>query len=1321
MLQQKKLKLSNYYSDALKASYHFKQKNWDEARQFYRKSGEAFMKYRLYDRGDETKVCNYLAGSHELDGTPLKRKWQPNYSALLDTLSSSNYISQDELQALKTIKEDGNLGMHDSDVVPDRIETEASIKLVHACSRKLTVSFYKSIHKDIPSKLTDAYEGKVNADVLEEHFDFGEVLEAADNFNNRNQYILISPPNDKNTSVDLKSSLARIPWSFILDFDPNTKGQYGLFTAFGAAKDSRVVPLVIDQYESHISLPISTSGGRLNWLFANGLSESVGTSCSDFRSWNKRKYGKFIKEALRRFMTDSTNEYYIVCLNVEDRYLKDIIHSIDDIEEVEADLVHFIFVSTDEDYLGGVSEEAQDYSFNSASFKMSANEFILGVEETMSSAASVPLSSVIVPSRVSGKLDCIDISSIVSTLKDGGLYVVHASIGATAPNDLSPSDTFFRGEDISWNDISKGVEATRKIQDALKNKIKDRIQLRQSSKFLLYHDAGAGGTTLSRRLAYDLRKEYPVVLLNKYIKGVTEEKLHLFYNRVKIPVLAIVEASKVNITTIDALIRNCNSNKARFLFVIVERHNKKIGLFDQQNNIHLSDTMADSDEKNRFVNKVTHYAKNKSDMAEWDKKSPNQCEVIDFSLAICNDDFKQEKIEQYVSYYNRFLSPSLNEFVLYVSMIYHYSQKEVPDLIFRNLFKKDGVVIGLQKYLRNHPTEEKALYKILSNVTDEAGKQTLWRPRYARFADAVLQSVCSVGGWKEMVYESSINLINSIKSNQQYLVDDSRQILISVFLERGKEELLGVEEAWSKDNNTHFSQLLEDLGYSELNQRNVLSRLANSFPNEAHFWGHLARFCYEKASIPKHFDEAMSFVQKAFEAHGETDFNLQHIAGMCKRRLLEYYKRENVELGFQDIKDLTEEARGYFKESRRLNSKNIYAYISEIQLIVILIEYGKRWSPYDTYRRFLFSRENEWYQEQYVSMLELIDETKILLSQMKTLGNTQKTHKSFDYLNRSESQSKNFIDDLPGMLNHLSAAIEKALYEERPRLRQLYVRYLLLSKVKGDPKRLGESWGLLTEKEQDKVENYLNSNIQQGNTNLFSLRYWFQFVRKCRKDTPVDEIISRLQTLAQASGEHHPIVQLEANYNILVLKAFTIIHDKDYFDTDKIREIRYLASTCHQQSLNDKYIFDLLVNDHDISGIVPYNENTDFSNCIRLHGTISSIRSTTQGEIKLDCGLTAFFAPSKGNFVEGRDETKEVTFVIGFRHDGLFALEVKAVDDSDDVKTSDVSEELKEENAIENIDNLSVETSAASGERDDVYEIPSGNQQKFKILGKIKL
>ena len=89
--------------------------------------------------------------------------------------------------------------------------------------------------------------------------------------------------------------------------------------------------------------------------------------------------------------------------------------------------------------------------------------------------------------------------------------------------------------------------------------------------------------------------------------------------------------------------------------------------------------------------------------------------------------------------------------------------------------------------------------------------------------------------------------------------------------------------------------------------------------------------------------------------------------------------------------------------------------------------------------------------------------------------------------------------------------------------------------------------------------------------------------------------------------------------------------------------------------------------------------------------------------------------------MEGKDETKEVTFVIGFRHDGLFALEVKAVGESDVVKTSDVSEELKEENAIENIDNVPSDTSSISSKKSDIFEVPSENQQKFKILGKIKL
>lgn len=71
----------------------------------------------------------------------------------MTTLENSNNISQDESLALKTIETDGNQGMHDLDEITDSLETEANIKLVYAYSRKLTLSLYKSIHKNVPEEL----------------------------------------------------------------------------------------------------------------------------------------------------------------------------------------------------------------------------------------------------------------------------------------------------------------------------------------------------------------------------------------------------------------------------------------------------------------------------------------------------------------------------------------------------------------------------------------------------------------------------------------------------------------------------------------------------------------------------------------------------------------------------------------------------------------------------------------------------------------------------------------------------------------------------------------------------------------------------------------------------------------------------------------------------------------------------------------------------------------------------------------------------------------------------------------------------------------
>ena len=1307
MVSHKDEKLSNYNGCSLKALYYYTQGN-DMASSFlnFRKSAEAFMKYILYDTKAENDVLDFLTGGRNFEGKDQKGR-TPLYSQLMAAVE--DVLSIDEKNALYFLKTGGVTTLHDSDIPEPEKVTRDDLDLCYDHSQNLTTCFYKRMNKTANHKLLDAYQGKVGESVLYDYADFSELMDEVDLFNPRNKYILISPDKfDSRVSFEQKKLLKRVPWSIIVDFDLDSKGKNGLFTSFDAKNDNRYVPLTISQFEDGV-LPISTSSKRLNWVFAKGLKQIPDTLCADVKEWKQRKYVKFIKSVFSKYYTATTGVFYVICLSDSIKYLQAIIDAFEDIDEVEADLIHFVFVSPDDDFLAKISDVAKEDSFNSYCYHSDTMRFLMNLAESTACVLSETNSCMMVPAKSGDSMTLTDVSSFYANFVDGGIEVVYTGIanGKTSNDDVGKS--FFDGNIISWVELSQEVCASRNIYKRLIELITHRLSLKQSNKLVLGHNAGAGGTTLSRQLAYTLRQEHPVVVLNKYVKNVTQRMLSNLYSRVHTSVLVVVESSNVANNYIDSLIRDMNSIKQIFVFLVVERKNRDKHA-NPQSEIYLSANMQDADEKNRFEHKVELYGSDETLKQQLRIRQPKDCEVIDFTLAI-SQNFDSSKIQSYVRFHNDQLSEPLNNFVMFVCMVYHYSQKGISDVVFRNLFHQgDGTPISLSRYLRSRLDEKKNLDALLTMDCDENGTPVSWRPRYACFAEALLNESSGTGKWVDIVYEISLKLIDCIKSNQKYLIDETREILKCVFLQRGKEDLLGVEEEWvTRESNSHFSQLLADVGV-EISQRNILAKLAKSYPNESHFWLHLARFCYEKASTPHDFDEAMGYVKRAFDASSNDDFNLYHIAGMCKRRTLEYYKHENQILDFQDLRQLVEEARVYFEKSRRINAKNIHAYISDIQLLVILMEYGLEHSGYKTYRSFLFSSENEWYLEQYVSMTELIDTAKILLGQMETLGKTGKIIKSNSYLHVSESKSIRFIDDIPAMLKYLSSTIEHAALSERPRLRYLYVKYLLLSKLKDSKAVIYTAFDSLSRQEQDKVEDYLNKNIQQGNTNIYSMRMWFLFVRHCKTTVPVEEIISRLMMLANSS-ENQPILHLETMYNLYVLKAFRLLRESDSLNRDKVKEIEAYIDSFHDQSVSRKYIFDLLEHTKDISGIVPFSPKLDYAKCERFEGTIVSITSETQGTIRLDCGLMAFFAPSVGKFIMGQDETKRVTFAIGFRYDGLCALDVHLVDEPDIEQHSTLTEEISDQNDVDDIDN---------GE-EVVVEYPEIPRPHLKILGSIDL
>ena len=576
--------------------------------------------------------------------------------------------------------------------------------------------------------------------------------------------------------------------------------------------------------------------------------------------------------------------------------------------------------------------------------------------------------------------------------------------------------------------------------------------------------------------------------------------------------------------------------------------------------------------------------------------------------------------------------------------------------------------------------------------------------------------------WINALPEWSRKLIKTIKENYEYLTEDVQKMLVAVFLERDKEDLLGQEEVWgARGAQEKFSQLLDDMSANPADQKAILKLLAETYPTVSHFWGHLARYCYENADTPDEFNEAATYIEHALDKNGKNDYNLLHIAGMCRRRQIEYYRRKEEPIDFDELKQLTITAREYFRQSREVNPRNVHAYTSEIQLLTIVIEYGKSISSYDKYYTFLVARENTWYFELYEDLNDLIEELTMLVTQMSTLGQTNRIIRTKAMLATSESKSWQYIGDYKESLRTLQEHIRTADRLSLPRLRLIYVRTLLLSKIGGKHEDLLIAWTQLSPAELQLVSEYLNKNVQQNSGDVMSMKLWIQMVRYSTLAISIDEVKSRLNMMYK-SCDDYPRTQLESAYNLYMLNLFELIRDNDALNSRKKDEIQRWIDICRDLSPNDKYPYEWLVNLDDISGIVSVKTRPDFSQLVRITGTITGIKSSAQGTIRLDCGFDVFFTPSVGNFIQGKDETTRVEMALGFRHEGPTAYEVTRLSDKDKPTDEDAVDEAMQDLEIAEVEAIEPKSEPAEEKKqEEVWEQPKADAPKLTVVGKIDL
>lgn len=1317
-------KMNNCLLNVMKGIKQAVANDYQSAMSSFRNMCEAVMKALIFNHFGESDGCKIVKGMMNAGRRETGRRYNLSFKQLHNIVSSLQLLDEEYINALDSIADKANnCGSHDTnnpELSPEA--QESHLNEVIDLSRKITSAVYGKLGLPVPVELERAFEERVVDDSYMNRLNIEErqeIVQDLDCFDSQTRFVLISPPSFNGVTKEQLRILSQVNWSFVIDFNPSTKQEGGLYHAFMPEIENNSTPLTIDDL-SHTNKVSNSTNGCINWVYANGLATMPSTKTRDVFEWISKRYHTLIKKLFRSYFLQKTSRVNVVCLYDDYDYVSHIVKSFDDIEEVEKDLVDFTFLSTKAAFLSKV-EELSIYGFGINAHNAELSAFLSIIADN-STDRGIPVCKT-VPGRVGSNATVVDITDLYPKLISQGVEPVYIGIASGAQNN-DPVPGFFKGETITWNELASDTDARREVYQELLTKVREKLSTcRSSKKFMLWHRPGAGGSTLARRLAYDLHRTYPVLLLTGYKSVATLNSIEHFSLRVSMPVLAIVESSVTG--NIDELVKECNGLKRTVLFVIVDRETRSANtVTDRTFYCKVNDMMASTDEKARFLSKVRQYRPAKVETLN--NIVYSQSEVIDFAMSIGEEKFSTKQIESYVLSYSELLSDNVSLFLCYVSLIYHYAQKPVSDMLFRKMFDGGKGRYGLKPYLDRHPLEKKALNKLIVEGHDQEKLTGLWRPRFSRFADVILKRM--LGGekenrWKDYLPQYSIDLITKLKENNQYINDEVASLLNSVFLCRGKEDPLGMEEKWeSAATNDKFSLILEDISFLPEEQKRILKALTDAYPEESHFWGHLARYCYEKADSLSSFEEADEYATKAMGDNVCNDYVILHVAGMCKRRIIEYYKRNNEILPFDKLRKLTEESQYYFSRSRELKEQNIHAYVSEIQLLTIVIEYGKQMSDFKTYIGFLTHPGNEWFLELYGRLQNITVEAHMLIGQLRTLGIDMRLRKSTRYITMCEERSCEFMGDYASSLNLLREKIDEADRTEKPKLRLMYVNTLLRSKTADGTRYTDDSWHRLTPNEVKLVGDYLNSNIMSGGDNAFSLRLWFEYVRFTDNDFSEEEIKSRLSLLYRNS-DSEPMLRLEAAYYLYVITAVRLICDNDGYKEDRIKEIEEYQEYCKKHSANAKFCYEWLETLDGFRGLLDYRYKTDDRPLVRLEGTISSIRTHVQGYIELPCGLKAFFSPSMSNFVEGRDETTQVSFCIGFRHECIYATDIMRIDTEEQLSLS-----VENENHIDVIDDMESQEVIAEEplapakpqpKSIELFKTESEKPKELKILGKM--
>ncbi len=1060
-------------------------------------------------------------------------------------------------------------------------------------------------------------------------------------------YVIILPESlvdtrDQELSKDQLSDFFKLHWNFVIDLD--TKTEKGLYE--NAPSEIKSSTRIITDNLSEVS----GTSNITNWLFGRGRSD---LETFDDRRVLRETPKLFSSTFSKLVKTGKTNDYIIIdfCDNFHKLALKlyDKLEVVFGSWDSVANRCKIISFTRNQDYINELTSWSEDYGVPTDFVSASFPEFLQHIKEIKSNVYITSDSKLLIRNNT------LDLSESRERYKAAGIEFY----GPTKDTLQERQWDFYSGAEITWEELDKQYDVTRDIYRTVKQRVSEIIRTtRRAQIYTLRHRPGSGATTLSRRLAFDIRKEDEIGAISCTVIDIkncsnirlTEQYLcQLSEQTENTVILAIVESKHVAKDKFEDLVKRMSDAGKKVLFFYVEPFTGRYNT--QKENVILLDSYLKKEELQRFREKYMTLGLEK-DILENALSKRKNLEVVDFPLML-RDKETSVNLSTYVSEWMEVLPENLRKFCAYVGFVFKYSDLGVNQTILKPLWK-DEFHQNLHSYTYE---QQNAISNLLIEEMTADGKTTgVWRPRYNIFSEFLLKAYKS--NWELGISEIAKDFICLCK-NVGELGSDDKDMLYSVFIIRKNADYRAIEDKSNIKNK--FSLLIKDLDDIE-RAESLFNSLVDAFPEDAIFRGHYARFLYEKASMLKGievddrlFSDAQDNLNLAFDLNSD-DADLYHMQGMLLRRKIGalskmYYKEiQNCpdETNSHNVEDClhewTQNAYEAFEHSILLAPASPYGYAAESQLFKESINLGQKILGYDDYS---FCETNSVYSDYAERLGNVLDLFEQICYAFKNEGLTQIMN-SYPIYENVRAFHQNIVGQNAESIKRYRTMYSNATKENKSMYGNLLVKSIIYSKKSSNDTR--RAYSNLTKAERTEIENVLEYQKNQGDVKSYETLFLLKLYGP--DEYTIDEAIDLLKEWERQFSDEN---QLGWGYLNACFYLAVCYCAKSIQAGVPNKELSQLAMMYFRKSEDFAKKFDkgtvqplcYLGEKEDIHCIV--DKNRKDSEACTVTGVIHNIKNN-KGILKMLCGVEVSFN-AKG-FDILHDEGQTLRGVLGFSYSG---------------------------------------------------------------------